>query len=169
MDRDRKKNVQILPHVWVDLNMAGENLGIIIINNKNTEKNTFLFIESHIIITSEPFYNFITLVIGLMDFMPWVGRIWTSDLRRICSNAPCVQFSARSPLRGPLKTLNPLTAKIFDLNFHPLEIASRWRDPQLQVSKNYSNLTKWRSTVFKYCWLMSYSIFTMFKGWYLMC
>ena len=35
---------------------------------------------------------------------------------------------------------NPLTAKLFNLNFHPL-----------QVSENYSDLTKWRSTVFKYC------------------
>ena len=32
--------------------------------------------------------------------------------------------------------------------FHPLEIVSRWRDPQLQVSEHYSDLTKWRSTVF---------------------
>ena len=65
--------------------------------------------------------------------------------------------------------VNPLTAKSFNLNFHPLEVASRWRDPQLQVSENYSDLTKWRSTVFKYCWLMSHFIFNMFKRWYLMC
>ena len=36
--------------------------------------------------------------------------------------------------------LNPLTAKLFNLNFHPLEVVSR--DPQLQVSENYSDLTK---------------------------
>ena len=65
--------------------------------------------------------------------------------------------------------LNPLTAKLFNLNFHPLEVVSRWRDPQLQVSENYSDLTKWRSTVFKYCWLMSSFIFNMFKRWYIMC
>ena len=35
-----------------------------------------------------------------------------------------------------------LTAKLFNLNFHPLEVVSRWRDPQLQVSENYSDLTK---------------------------
>ena len=34
-------------------------------------------------------------------------------------------------------TLNPLTAKLFNLNFHPLEVVSRWRDPQLQVRENY--------------------------------
>ena len=65
--------------------------------------------------------------------------------------------------------LNPLTAKLFNLNFHPLEVVSRWRDPQLQVSENYSDLTKWRSSVFKYCWLMSHFIFNLFKRRYLMC
>ena len=68
---------------------------------------------------------------------------------------------------GPTLTLNPLTAKLFNLNFHRLEVVSRWRDPQLQVSENYSDLTKWRWTVFKYCWLMSHFIFNMFKMWYL--
>ena len=42
---------------------------------------------------------------------------------------------------------NPVTAKLFNLNFHPLEVVSSWRDPQLQVSENYSDLTKWRSTL----------------------
>ena len=61
--------------------------------------------------------------------------------------------------------VNSLTAKLFNLTFHPLEVVSRWRDPQLQVSENYSDLTKWRLTVFKYCWLMSHIIFNMFKRW----
>ena len=65
--------------------------------------------------------------------------------------------------------LNPLTAKLFNLNFHSLEVVSRWRDPQLQVSENYSDLTKWRSTLFKSCWLMSHFILNIFKMWYLMC
>ena len=43
----------------------------------------------------------------------------------------------------------PLTAKLFNLNFHPLGIVSQ--DPQLQVGKNYADLTKRRSTIFKYC------------------
>ena len=29
---------------------------------------------------------------------------------------------------------NPLTTKLFNWNFHPLEVVSRWRDPQLQES-----------------------------------
>ena len=64
---------------------------------------------------------------------------------------------------------NPLTAKLFNWNFHPLEVVSRWRDPQLQVTENYSDLTKWRSTRFKSCWLMSPFIFNMVKRWYIMC
>ena len=54
------------------------------------------------------------------------------------------------------------------LNFYLLEVVSRWRDPQLQVSENYSDLTKWRSTLFKSCWLMSHFIFNIFKMWYSM-
>ena len=34
--------------------------------------------------------------------------------------------------------INPLLAKLSHLNFYPLEIVFRYRDPQLQVSKNYS-------------------------------
>ena len=51
--------------------------------------------------------------------------------------------------------IDPLTAKLFNLNFHPLEAVSRWRDPQLQVSENYSGLTKWRLTLFKSWFLMA--------------
>ena len=64
---------------------------------------------------------------------------------------------------------NPLTAKLFNLNFHQPEVVSRWRDPQLQVSENYSDLTNWRLTLFKSCRLMSHFIFNIFKRWYLMC
>ena len=40
--------------------------------------------------------------------------------------------------------LKPFNRQLFNLNFHPLEVVSRWRDPQLQMSENYSDLTKWR-------------------------
>ena len=68
-----------------------------------------------------------------------------------------------------IEPLSPLTANLFNLIFYPLEVLSRWRDPQLQVSENYSDLTKWRSFLCKFCWLMSYFIFNIFKMWYLMC
>ena len=58
-----------------------------------------------------------------------------------------VQISEK--LSYSILRFNPLTANIFNLNFHPLEVVSR--DTQLQVSENYSDLTKWRSTIFKYC------------------
>ena len=32
--------------------------------------------------------------------------------------------------------------------FTHLKFVSRWRDPQLQVSENYSGRTKWRSTIY---------------------
>ena len=37
---------------------------------------------------------------------------------------------------------NPLTDKLFNWNFYPLQVVSRWRDPQLQVSENYSRFDK---------------------------
>ena len=39
-----------------------------------------------------------------------------------------------------LLRINPYLAKVFYLNFQPLEVASRYRDPQLQVAENYSYL-----------------------------
>ena len=44
---------------------------------------------------------------------------------------------------GHVLVVNPIAAKLFNLNFHPLEVVSRWRDPQLQVSENYSDLINW--------------------------
>ena len=76
MDRDRNKFkfVQILPHVWVDdLDMAGQHLDILIINNKNSEKQGFYSLR---VILSEPFYNFIYWD----DEFHAMGRICTSDL-----------------------------------------------------------------------------------------
>ena len=43
---------------------------------------------------------------------------------------------------------NTVTAKWLILNFHPLEVVSRWRDPQLQVGENCLDLTKWSSAIF---------------------
>ena len=57
--------------------------------------------------------------------------------------------------------------QIIKCNFHPLEVVCRWRDPQLRVSENYSDLKNWSSTILKSCWLtMSLFIFNMFKSWY---
>ena len=39
------------------------------------------------------------------------------------------------------------TAKLFNWKFQPLEVVFRWRDPQLQVSETYSDLTKCRLTI----------------------
>ena len=44
------------------------------------------------------------------------------------------------PILGQHFVLNPYPAKLIYLNFLPLEGMSRSRDPQLQVSENYSYL-----------------------------
>ena len=91
---------------------------------------------------------------------------WRSAFRcECCLDEICL--SARRPYALIRGTFNPLTAKLFNLNFHPLEVVSRWRDTQLQVSVNYSDSTKWRPTLFKSCCSMSHFIFNMFKRWYL--
>ena len=80
-----------------------------------------------------------------------------------------VRTDAKCDGTSTRKFLNPSTVKLFNWNFHPLEVVSRWRDSQLQVSENYSDLTKRRSTNFKSCWLLSLFIFNMVKSWYVLC
>ena len=63
-----------------------------------------------------------------------------------------------------ISTLTCLTAGWFNWNLHQIEVVSRWRDPQLQVSENYSDLTKLRSTIWKSCWFKSLFIFKMLKN-----
>ena len=43
--------------------------------------------------------------------------------------------------------INPYPAELIYLNFHPLEVVSGYRDPQLQVAENYSHLFN-LSTIF---------------------
>ena len=53
------------------------------------------------------------------------------------------------PLRDVLSLFNPLNAEIKNLNFHPLEAVSRYRDPQLQVAENYLYLFNLRPNICK--------------------
>ena len=102
----------------------------------------------------------------------WAIAVWTIWLWLIISidreNTNISHFSRNMGKYYTREgTINPFTAKLFNRNFHSLEVVSRWRDPQLQVSENYSELTKWRSIIS--CCLMSRFISNMFKNWYLMC
>ena len=45
--------------------------------------------------------------------------------------------------------INPLPARLLYLNFQPLEVVSRYRDPQPQVVENYSYLLNLRTTIYK--------------------
>ena len=46
-------------------------------------------------------------------------------------------------------TINPYPAQLIDLNFHPPEVVSPYRNPQLQLGKNYSYLNNLRSILCK--------------------
>ena len=50
---------------------------------------------------------------------------------------------------GHVCSFNPLTAKLKKKKFHPFEVVSRWRDPQLQVSENYTDLKKMEVNCFQ--------------------
>ena len=54
-------------------------------------------------------------------------------------------FYAYFMLRIPC--FDPWIAKLFNLNFHPLEVVSRYRDPQFQVAENYSYLFNLRPEI----------------------
>ena len=42
---------------------------------------------------------------------------------------------------------NPLPAQLSYRKFHPLEVVSRYRDPQTQVGENHSNLLKFKPQI----------------------
>ena len=45
---------------------------------------------------------------------------------------------------------NPIyPAKLNNLNYHPLEVVSRYRDPQFEVDENYSYLLSFRPNIFE--------------------
>ena len=48
-----------------------------------------------------------------------------------------------------LSCLNPHPPKLNNLNFQPLEVVSRYRDPQPQVVENYSYLFNLRRNIYK--------------------
>ena len=43
-------------------------------------------------------------------------------------------------LNNPLLSITPTALDLFNLNFQSLEVVSRYRDPQLQVTENYCDL-----------------------------
>ena len=97
-------------------------------------------------------------------------RRWclTSTLGAISRNCYNLSNLCKSVWNCKLRNL----FRHFILQIIPFEFSLTWSCvslTQLQVSENYSDLTKWRSTLFKYCWLMLHFIFNMFKRWYIMC
>ena len=66
----QSKFVQILPHMWVDLDMAGQHLEILIIKSKHFLNRRFYSLR---VIISYYLSHFITLFIAIMDFVLWGG------------------------------------------------------------------------------------------------
>ena len=54
--------------------------------------------------------------------------------------------------------VNPESAELKKLIFHPLEVVSRYRDPQLQVAENYSYLFNFRRNICKSSCVNTYFI-----------
>ena len=110
--------------------------------------------------------------VSFSNYMFWTNEHGRSSFIGLIHRSPTQQIISTHPLLikliyhqpADVTRVNPLPANLFKSNFHSLEVVSRWRDPQLQVSGNYSDLTKWRSTIYKSCWLMSRFIFNMFKA-----
>ena len=50
--------------------------------------------------------------------------------------------------------MNPCIAELCYLNFHPLEVVSRYRDTQLQVGEIYSYLFNLRPNIYE-SWCLS--------------
>ena len=88
-----------------------------------------------------------------MCFFDW----WLSMCGLVCRKW---KYDTPRPKAPPF---NPLTAELINLNLYPLEVVSRWRYTQLQLSENNSNLTTLRATILKYCWLMSHFIFNVWQ------
>ena len=98
--------------------------------------------------TAYKIFMFPTFQIVLMrkktTFLQQQVCLWLRLFGTICVILPVIMIagSAREILRVPdlpeKKTDgNPWSAKIWNLNFHPHGVVSRYSDPQLQVGENY--------------------------------
>ena len=72
---------------------------------------------------------------SLATFGTMLFELWAREFLTTC----CGSRSERA-IASVCFTLNLFVAKISYLNFHPLEVVSRYRDAQLQVGENDSHL-----------------------------
>ena len=92
------------------------------------------------------------LCVGAESLSVWMDK-WSVETRGGGGGRPnCYSRSVARKLHPPPSNFSrpicnvsirtqsssdPLATKLFNWNFHPLEVVSRWRDPQLQMSENY--------------------------------
>ena len=62
----------------------------------------------------------------------------TETAHKICNKAHGWLYGYVLNLHLRRNRFNPSPAKLTNLNFHPLEVVSRYHDPQLQVGENSS-------------------------------
>ena len=62
--------------------------------------------------------------------------------------------------------VKPITAKLFILTFHPLEVVSRWRDPQLSSEWKLIKFDKMDVNDFEMV-LIDVTFYLMLESWYL--
>ena len=118
----------------------------------------------HMIMISVCFYWQSYIRIEFLSLSSWsnnyILRAYYKWVLQI-SNVPIHQGLVRT-LLGPkmyvIHTIDPWTAKLNNLNFHPLEVVSRYRDPQLQVGENYSYSFNLRPNIYKSWCLDTYFV-----------
>ena len=86
------------------------------------------------------------------------GMIYRFSMRRYTGYAHRKSRLAVSYNHYCQSELNSFPAKLSHLNFHPLEVVSRQRDPQLEVVKKYSFSFNLRANICKSCCLNTHFI-----------
>ena len=75
------------------------------------------------------------------------GTVWNDNAKTCDWTSDTCSESGKN---NYVSLVNPCPAKLNNLNFHPLEVVYRYRDPQLQVAKNYSYLFHLSINICKY-------------------
>ena len=76
-----------------------------------------------------------------------MNRLLFAQCTHLCRAQGTHTHSMPSLLKNDINTY---PAKVNNLNFQPLEVVSRYRDPQLQVAENYSCLFNLSTKICKY-------------------
>ena len=103
----------------------------------------------------QKYFRIVDLIFVKSQKFALVYRVSDTQLQ-VSENSNYQTFKCKSCLfglkhiYGPSRaSVNLLPATLSYLNIHPLEVVSRYRDPQLQVGENYSYLLNLRPNICK--------------------